>query len=69
MTQARIAREATAVAVSEAAGDTAVRLAREATAVAHHFPEANTSLRLASLRVNVAISRPHGWDIFDDPAL
>lgn len=67
MTEARIAREATTVAVSS--DEAEARLAREAVNVAHHFPEANTKLRLARLGVVVAISRPHGWDIFDDPAL
>ena len=69
MTQARIAREAVVVPLSGDADDAALRLAREAVSVAHHFPEANTNLRLARFGVVIAISRPHGWDFFDDPPL
>lgn len=69
MTQARIAREAASVVVREETGDTGAQLVREAAAILHHFPEANTKLRLAGLKVNVIISRPHGWNKYDDPPL
>lgn len=69
MTEARIAREMTVVPLSGNTGDAAARIVRETVEVAHHFPEANTNLRLARLSVVIAISRPHGWDVFDDPPL
>lgn len=69
MTEARIVRETTVVPISGDTDDAAARIAREGTAVAHHFPEASTNLRMARLGVFIAISRPHGWDVFDDPAL
>ena len=65
--EGRLGREAVAVGVSGPIGEG--RLAREAAAVGHHFPESLTEGRLARVCVVVAISRPHGWDIFDDPPL
>lgn len=67
--EGRLGREAVVVASSNAAAESAARLARQAATVGHHFPETDTAGRLARMGVVVAISRPHGWDVFDDPPL
>lgn len=67
--EGRLGREAIVTAISNDAANAAARLAREAVTVGHHFPEADTAGRLARMGVVVAISRPHGWDVFDDPPL
>jgi hypothetical protein len=59
--EGRLAREAAVVAASNDAEDSEARLAREAALVAHHYPEELTHALLESVRVVVAISRPHGW--------
>lgn len=67
--EGRLGREAVVVANSNDAANSKARLAREGISVGHHFPEALTEGRLARVAVVVAISRPHGWGTFDDPAL
>ncbi len=67
--EGRLGREAVVVAVSNDTANSAGRLARHAVTVGHHFPEDLTAGRLARIGVVVAISRPHGWDVFDDPPL
>lgn len=69
MTDANIAREAVVAGVSAASDDAEMRVARQAVVVAHHFPEALTELLAVRIGVVVAISRPHGWNVFDDPPL
>lgn len=66
--EVRLAREAAVAAIDFPAASTQARLAREAAVVSHHFPEANTEGRVARLGLVVAISRPHGWGVFDDNA-
>lgn len=65
----RVAREAVVVANSNESAAREGQLAREAVVVPHHFPEEETALLTARLGVVIAISRPHGWHIFDDPPL
>lgn len=65
--EGQLGREAVVVAIGDVASD--ARLGRHAVTVAHHFPEASTDGNLARVCVVVAISRPHGWDVFDDPPL
>jgi hypothetical protein len=69
MTEARLAREGVEVALSNDTEDVQILMAREGVTVAHHFPESETFGQLARLGVVVAISRPHGWGIHDDPPL
>lgn len=69
MTEARIVREGTIVSHVADPDDVNIRVAREAVNVGHHFPEALTFMRTGRVGVVVAISFPHGWGIFDDPAL
>lgn len=69
VSDAQIAREAIVVANSNDSAFREGQLAREAVVVPHHFPEAETFAHIVRLGVVIAISRPHGWDVFDDPPL
>lgn len=66
---ARLGREAVLVPHGDDTTEVEVRLGREAVGVAHVFPTTDVTMRMARLGVIVAITRPHGWDIHDDPAL
>ena len=67
MVDARIHREAVSVAITDADPD--ARLARVGVVAAHTLPATEISARFYRMSIVVAISRPHGWDMFDDPAL
>lgn len=68
-TDAQFYREFVAVALSNDTLNAGLRMARQMVDVAHHFPEDLTEMRVARVSVMVAISRPHGWGVHDDPAL
>lgn len=64
MTDTRLNREAVIIPMSE--NDPDARLNREAVIILHTLPSSAITTRLNRLGCLVAMSRPHGWEIFAD---
>lgn len=67
MTDAILNREAALVPMSD--NDPTAHLNRVASLVPHTLPASAITATVNSVRAFVIMSRPHGWDIFNDPAL